>query len=417
MKTYLFTFLLSISLNLFASDFKAVAYMPSYRMANLDDLNYDMITHVMAAFANPDELGNMSYSGYSMTTFVDKVHTNGAKAIISIGGGGDYSWGAKVSIYETLFESPSSRTAFIHKIMNYVRDYGFDGLDNDIEGNALALSNFNIFTIELGDSLHAAGLEYSAAIGVGGSWGANLWSDESLSKLDFMMTMSYGGVGSWNYMLKNDEHTFAKMKSDMEHFTITKGISARKVIGGIPFYSVEFPAEAKENYNDYHQTICSVYSDSFYDDQDPFHSDTLTSPEGNPVYINSIETIERKISYCDEFGGGIMIWETGQDCYDGSISLQDSMYAFIKANKVSVNDIENIELKVFPNPVSDFVNIQTPTPFNGNYTLFDKAGRIVLEGTLKEILKIDLSSVSAGVYSLELNDGIHQFKKIELVKK
>ena len=386
-------------------------------MSNLNDLNYDMITHVMAAFANPDITGDMSYSGYDMNTFVSNVHGNGAKAIISIGGGGDYSWGSKVSIYETLFETAASRTDFIHKIMNYVRDYDFDGLDNDIEGNALALSNFNVFTQELGDSIHAAGLEYSAAIGVGGSWGANYWADESLAKMDFIMTMSYGGVGNWNYAIKNDDHTFEKMKSDMEYFTITKGISIEKVVGGIPFYSVEFPATAQSNYNDYHKTICSIYSDSFYDDQNPFHSDTLTSPEGHPVYVNSIETIERKITYCDNNGGGIMIWEAGQDCYDGSISIQDSMYAFIAANNVAVQSTNQLTAKVFPNPSTGILNIQTEKSFNGNFTLYDNTGKIALRGGIKDSTSIDVSSLASGMYLLQIGNKKVQYKNIEIIKK
>ena len=198
LKTTLFIGFIAFTLTASANAFKKVAYIPSYRMAHLEDINYDLITHAMAAFANPDEEGNLSYDGYDMHNFVSLVHSNNAEAIISIGGGGDYSWGDKVSIYEDLFATQESRTDFAHKIMTYMRTYDFDGLDNDLEGNALALANFNAFTQELGDSLHANGYEYSAAIGVGGTWGVNYWDDESLNKLDFIMTMSYGGVGDWN---------------------------------------------------------------------------------------------------------------------------------------------------------------------------------------------------------------------------
>lgn len=193
-----------------ASNYRAVAYLPSYRTSILSDINFDLITHVMWAFANPDEQGQIIHSS-SIDNFVNTVHNNNAIAILSIGGGGDYSWGNKVSIYKTLWETPESRTAFVHELMNYLREHNFDGLDNDIEGNALALSNFNVFSRELGDSLHASGFEYSAAIGVNGSWGVNKWDTSTLQKLDFIMTMSYGGVGSWNWSSKTDDHTFTKM--------------------------------------------------------------------------------------------------------------------------------------------------------------------------------------------------------------
>jgi GH18 family chitinase len=416
-KSTLFLALFLTSFLSYSNSFKKVAYIPSYRMFYLEKINYDLITHVMAAFANPDEDGNLFFSGYNMHNFVTKVHNNNAEAIISIGGGGNYSWGSEVSIYKDLFATPDSRTEFVHKIMDYMRTYNFDGLDNDIEGNALALSNFNVFTQELGDSLHAGGYEYSAAIGVGGGWGVTYWDNASLAKLDFMMTMSYGGVGNWNYNTKEDDHTFEKMRTDMEYFTITKNISPEKVIGGIPFYAVEFPATAQSNYGDYHQTFCSLYNDPYYDNQDPFHSDTLISEEGNPVYLNSIETIQKKIDYCSEFGGGIMIWEIGQDCYGGDISIQNSMYAYINGDDLGINTFNPIEFSVYPNPSDNLLNVKVPIEFNGDYTLLNHLGQIAAKGSFTGAVTIDISELKSGIYYLELNDQKHNFKKAEIIKK
>ncbi len=418
LKSTLFITFIAFTILASADTFKKVAYIPSYRMTHLEDINYDLITHVMAAFANPDEEGNLSYGGFDMHQFVQTVHNYNAEAIISIGGGGDYSWGDKVSIYENLFATQESRTDFIHRIMTYMRAYNFDGLDNDLEGNALALANFNAFTQELGDSLHSNGYEYSAAIGVGGTWGVNYWDDESLEKLDFIMTMSYGGVGNWNYALKTDDHTFDKMKTDMEYFTITKSISPEKIIGGIPFYAVEFPATAQENYGSYHQTVCSIYNNSYYDNQNPLHSDTLTSEEGNPVYLNSIETIQKKIDYCASDGGGIMIWEIGQDCFDGSYSLQDSMHAYIQENKVNIKSISDAEITVFPNPANDRIKIRTSlSKFSADYSLVNYLGQTILSGLTGNSDYIDVSTLKPGIYYLELNDQKHKFQKIEILKK
>ena len=90
------------------------------------------------------------------------------KGVISIGGG-DFSWGSKVVIYESQLKTSISRTNFIAKIMDYLRGHNLDALDNEIEGNALALSTFNVFSQGLGDNIHVSGLEYLAAIGVGGT--------------------------------------------------------------------------------------------------------------------------------------------------------------------------------------------------------------------------------------------------------
>lgn len=370
--------------------------MPSYRMANLNDLNYGLITHVMASFANPNSSGDMSF-GYNISTFVSTVHANGAKACISIGGGGDYSWGSKVSIYENLLATAQTRTDFIHKIMNYLRQYQLDGLDNDMEGNALALPNFNVFAKELGDSVHAEGLEYSAAIGVGGGWGANYWEKSTLEKLDFIMTMSYGGVGSWNWDKKDDGHTYAKMVADMEYFTQTNGIDKHKVLGGIPFYSVEFPNSAQTDYNSFTKTICSIYQDPQFNGQDPFHSDTLYTTENHVVYINSIETIQKKMDYCHDFGGGIMIWEAGQDCFDGSISLLDSMHAYAQLHHLGINQVSKSTTSLYPNPAKSEFVIESGNLGIASYTVYDRMGQAVLQHTGFRN-RVSVSSLPKGVY-------------------
>ena len=84
LKSTLFITFIAFSILASADTFKKVAYIPSYRMTHLEDINYDLITHVMAAFANPDEEGNLSYDGYDMHTFVSLVHSNNAEAIISL---------------------------------------------------------------------------------------------------------------------------------------------------------------------------------------------------------------------------------------------------------------------------------------------------------------------------------------------
>lgn len=391
----IFTALLIFSFSSIAQSYKGVAYMPAYRMSNLSNLNYDLITHVMASFANPNEQGDMSFA-YDIDNFVSTVHANNAEAVISIGGGGDYSWGDKVVIYEDLLATSSSRTNFIHKIMNYLRDHDIDGLDNDIEGNALALANFNVFSQELGDSIHAQGLEYSAAIGVGGSWGVNYWDKATLDKLDFMMTMSYGGVGNWNWNVKNDDHTFAKMKEDMEYFTITKQIPKEKVIGGIPFYAVEFPNAAQSNYGNFHLTNCAVYQDPQFTSQNPLHNDTLTTTEGHTVYINSLETIYKKMDYCHSNGGGIMIWEAGQDCYDGSVNLIDSMTLHMTTHSLSTEHLfANKNILVYPNPSSGYLNIETAQKELMKVKVIDASGTTIKVSTKKNI---DISELSPGFY-------------------
>lgn len=387
--------------------------MPSYRMQNIDNLNYDLLTHLMASFINPDTLGNMSWTG-DITKFVSSVHNHNAKAIISIGGGGDYSWGPDVAIYEKLLQTSTSRTAFIHKIMNYIRLHNIDGLDNDMEGSALALSNFNVFTQELSDSVHAAGLEMSAAIGVESNWGANLWDQTSLDKLDFVMTMSYGGVGSWNWNTEKNDQGFEKMKYDMEHFTITKNLPAQKVIGGIPFYSVEYPKTALQSYSGLSKTICNIFQDAQYAGQNPIHTDTLYTSTGNVVYINSVETIKKKMDYCNSHGGGIMIWEVGQDCFDGSISLLDTMANYAQAQALSTQPVSNVEkINIYPNPTTDQIHFSNQDL--KEVIIYSVSGQILRSQPHSK--SIQLNEFAKGTYIIKTVSSFGEIRFTTIIKK
>jgi hypothetical protein len=388
--------------SIFAQDFKVVGYLPSYRLSILDRINYDFYTHLIASFINPDENGDISWDG-DMENFVNTVHENGTLAIASFGGGGDYSWGDEVSIYENLLATQESRTNFIHKIMNYLREHDLDGIDNDMEGYALELDNYNVFTQELGDSVHAVGLEFSAAYGVEAYWGAGIVTDATLQKFDFIGTMSYGGVGFWNWGNRNDENTLEKFESDHQYF-VNRGVASEKVIGGIAFYTVEFPATAQTNYNHFHKTLCDTYNDPRLTGIDVPNQDTIYTEEGSVIYLNSLNTLKRKIDIAKENNSGIMIWEVGQECFDRSYALTDSLLEYMHSiNLLSNNETQSKpEFKVYPNPATNMIsvegkNIQTITVMNIQ-------GKVInaLTPRNNEVSQVDVSRLTSGIYILRV---------------
>lgn len=86
----------------YGQSFKVVAYLPDYRFSILNNVDYSKTTHVLAAFGNPDSSGVLSFS-QNIDAFATAVHKGGAKAMLSIGGGSDYSWGNNYHVYEYLF--------------------------------------------------------------------------------------------------------------------------------------------------------------------------------------------------------------------------------------------------------------------------------------------------------------------------
>lgn len=61
------------------------------------------------------------------------------------------------------------------------------------------------------------------------------------------------------------------------------------------------------------------------------------------------------------------------------------------------------ELKIYPNPVSDFLNITTSLSFN-SYEVYDVLGKVVLKVTGMKSNQIDVSKLNKGIYFIKLDD-------------
>ncbi|HWZ23460.1 MAG TPA: glycosyl hydrolase family 18 protein [Cytophagaceae bacterium] len=383
--------------------FKVVGYLPDYEFSILNSINYSKTTHVLAAFGNPDSSGVMSFS-QNIDAFATAVHNDGAKAMLSIAGGGDYSWGNSYHIYEYLF-TDANRAIFIGKVMDYVRAHQLDGIDLDLEGYALELTNYNIFAQQLADSLHALNLTISGTY-VSGSMAAYV-SDATLQKLDFITAQSYGGIGSWNYNSPSDQAPYSLFKSDID-FWKSRGLTAAKVVGGLPFYVsqfpiTEYPYSPPPDYNIYMPKLCSVYEDPQFIGQDPLKYDLVYTTDGDPVYLNSLPTFRKKINYAVANAGGIMIWELGGDCYDGTLNILDTLNTYIAAQiTLSVEGKSPASsLKFYPNPANSFIKIDGQSQASMSYTISDVYGREIINSTLLDPL-IDVSKIAPGMYLLNV---------------
>lgn len=67
---------------------------------------------------------------------------------------------------------------------------------------------------------------------------------------------------------------------------------------------------------------------------------------------------------------------------------------------------------VYPVPSSDFITINSVTPFNNDsYTIYDMAGRQVSTGRLTDRNQASLESLSPGVYTIQINAGAYKIIK------
>lgn len=64
-------------------------------------------------------------------------------------------------------------------------------------------------------------------------------------------------------------------------------------------------------------------------------------------------------------------------------------------------------INVYPNPTRQDLNIQLPNSAHHNYSLFDAAGKLVLQGNLNSSLTtLDVSTLKSGNYNLIVDDTV-----------
>lgn len=84
------------------------------------------------------------------------------------------------------------------------------------------------------------------------------------------------------------------------------------------------------------------------------------------------------------------------------------------ATMVSIEEEEQIEMTVFPNPAVDNITITTAQPLLNQATIYDATGQLVISH-VNPLNTIDVSDLPAGIYFLEVttNDGMAQTRFIK----
>ena len=81
------------------------------------------------------------------------------------------------------------------------------------------------------------------------------------------------------------------------------------------------------------------------------------------------------------------------------------------------NHFSDINVTVFPNPTSSYLNIITSEIVKVNYILVDARGVTVMKGVLRDgQTMIELNLLSPGIYFLILKKGSQKLKSINILK-
>lgn len=287
---------------------RVVAYYPSWR-SDQSKLHYDIVTHVVYAFAIPTPEGDLRplEGEEQVYELLQNAHSGGAKVLLGVGG-----WSYHEIPLESTFcqatETPEKISDFTDAIVAMCDDYGFDGVDMDWEhprvDDASAMQ-YQEMMLTLSDKLHSRGKMLTSAVMSGVApdgteyHDAKAHSDRVLSAVDWINVMAYDGGDDENH----SKYEFAV--SAAEYWRDKRNVPAEKIVLGVPFYS----RPVLESYGDLLASIPSA--------KDGDHVDY----NGTVVWYNGPETIRRKASYAAEHLGGVMIWEITHDTSDWENSL------------------------------------------------------------------------------------------------
>lgn len=287
--------LLFASVQRATAQFRVIGYMPSWT-GDVNSVQYSKLTHINYAFLLPTATGGLQSieNPSKLQSLVSKAHANGVKVMISVGGwnNGDDSG------FETLAGNSGYRNTFVTNMINFVNQYGLDGVDIDWEYPDAGASANNYVTLmtQLATEMHNRGKLLTAAV-VGTGGGSILAS--VFNVVDFLNLMAYDYN---NY----DHSTYSYAQQSMSEWR-GRGLPQNKCVLGVPFYG-------RPSWETFAQLVARG--------ADPY-ADTYSG-----VGYNGITTIKNKTNLAFDQGSGVMIWELSGDA-TGANSLLSAIHEVV----------------------------------------------------------------------------------------
>lgn len=283
-------------------DFRIIGYLMVSRngLAKAQQINMRQITHLNLVFINPDSTGKFT-NNTDVPKIIALAHKFHVKVLMSIGGG-------NIPAYLPGLLADDKRQAFINSIVNEAVKQDYDGVDVDLEGDAVN-NYYSAFVTELADALSAKHKLITAAVA---TWYAKSVTDSALAKFDFINIMSYDKTGPWEPAKAGPHSPYEMAVADIEYWRDTRRVAAEKLNLGLPFYGYGFgPNNTTSDFN--YRDIVNRYPGAE-------NKDEVKLANGQTGYYNGLVTIKKKTMFARQQTGGVMIWELSQDA-TGNLSL------------------------------------------------------------------------------------------------
>lgn len=272
---------------------RVVGYLPTYRSLDPARLDFETLTHLCVAFANPVEGGGSDFdegARSAIPPLVAAAHEHEVKVLASIAGGTDTGGGA------VLAQITEDVDAYVASLLELIEKYDLDGIDVDIEGKHVN-ETYEPFVLKLKAALPAGKLLTAAVATKNG----DDFSSKALGEYDFINLMAYDHCG-WSET--PCEHSSMKRTlEELEYWTGDRPVPRDKLVLGVPFYGWCWGCGDKQTAMTY-SDILSQYPEAKTTDRIEDGDKTIS--------LNGATTIAEKAELAQEYGG-VMIWELGQD--------------------------------------------------------------------------------------------------------
>ncbi|MCI9845402.1 glycosyl hydrolase family 18 protein [Flavobacterium pectinovorum] len=286
---------------------RVVGYLSIDNFGKISSIQFCKLTHLNLSFANPDNTGNLIFDGDidAVIKHVRAINPN-IKICVSIAGG--VISAEQAANWSLLIDKPENRPAFIKKIIDFVEVHKLDGVDVDLEWDAVTIG-YSGFVIELKNAIKSKNKLITAALPNNTRF-VNI-NNEALNAFDFINIMAYDMTGPWAPNKPGQHSSFNDAKLGIEFWNEMQNVPKEKLTLGVPFYGYNFtdPVATSATY----AQIIAV------------GSQFAELDELGKIYYNGRPTIEQKVQLASETTGGIMIWEIAQDSFD-QYSLLDVIH-------------------------------------------------------------------------------------------
>jgi GH18 family chitinase len=296
------------------SGYRVIGYAPEWvGLSGLSErTDFNLFTHLNISFGNPDADGNFEPLPGELL-YITRAHASGVKVFYSLGGG-TTALESDIRDRWLYFMEPSRRDQFIENIVGYVIDAGYDGIDLDLEGEAItALYSPFVLALygKLQDSVTASGQipELSAALP---AWEIDPdITPEALGCFDWINIMAYDLTGPWDPTTPGPHSPYSYAGQGLALFRMA-GLGPERMVLGLPLYGYGFGAGFPDEYYPFKEIVTL--------DSDAWRVDNLSSPQGGVLHYNGADTIRQKTRLAANEGSGVMFWQIDDDA-PGNLSL------------------------------------------------------------------------------------------------